>query len=316
MERRASMKQLLSGLPVLVLFLAMLFSPKAVFEGAESGLLLWFQVVFPTLFPFMLVSGLMLSGGGLVVISRIFGRLFSTLFATSPNGSFAVIAGFLCGYPMGAKVSADLVRSGRISRDEGAYLLSFCNNTSPIFIMNFIVWKIFDREELMIPTLLILIGVPAFLSLFFRRFYLKGRKKFPDLSDKKKNNVKLLNFEMLDSCLADSFESIVKVGLYIIFFSILIALPGKLSAGHPLLAGILPALEMTNGILMIHKAAPDLTVSYPLILGLTSFGGFCSAAQTKCMLTAASLPILPYIIQKLTAAAAASLLGIVYMHVF
>ena len=316
MERRASMKQLLSGLPVLVLYLAMLFSPKAVFDGAESGLLLWFQVVFPTLFPFMLVSGLMLSGGGLVVISRIFGRLFSTLFATSPNGSFAVIAGFLCGYPMGAKVSADLVRSGRISRDEGAYLLSFCNNTSPIFIMNFIVWKTFDREELMIPTLLILIGVPAFLSLFFRRFYLKGRKKFPDLSDKKKNNVKLLNFEMLDSCLADSFESIVKVGLYIIFFSILIALPGKLSAGHPLLAGILPALEMTNGILMIHKAAPDLTVSYPLILGLTSFGGFCSAAQTKCMLKAASLPILPYIIQKLTAAAAASLLGIVYMHVF
>ena len=316
MERRASMKQLLSGLPVLVLFLAMLFSPKAVFEGAESGLLLWFQVVFPTLFPFMLVSGLMLSGGGLVVISRIFGRLFSTLFATSPNGSFAVIAGFLCGYPMGAKVSADLVRSGRISRDEGAYLLSFCNNTSPIFIMNFIVWKTFDREELMIPTLLILIGAPAFLSLFFRRFYLKGRKKFPDLSDKKKNNVKLLNFEMLDSCLADSFESIVKVGLYIIFFSILIALPGKLSAGHPLLAGILPALEMTNGILMIHKAAPDLTVSYPLILGLTSFGGFCSAAQTKCMLKAASLPILPYIIQKLTAATAASLLGIVYMHVF
>lgn len=316
MERRAPMKQLLSGLPVLVLFLAMLFSPKAVFEGAESGLLLWFQVVFPTLFPFMLVSGLMLSGGGLVVISRIFGRLFSTLFATSPNGSFAVIAGFLCGYPMGAKVSADLVRSGRISRDEGVYLLSFCNNTSPIFIMNFIVWKTFEREELMIPTLLFLIGVPAFLSLFFRRFYLNGRKKFPDLSEGKRDNAKLLNFEMLDSCLADSFESIVKVGLYIIFFSILIALPGKLSAGHPLLAGILPTLEMTNGILMIHKAAPDLTVSYPLILGLTSFGGFCSAAQTKCMLKAASLPILPYIIQKLTAAAAASLLGIVYMHVF
>ena len=316
MERRASMKQLLSGLPVLVLFLAMLFSPKAVFEGAESGLLLWFQVVFPTLFPFMLVSGLMLSGGGLAVISRIFGRLFSTLFATSPNGSFAVIAGFLCGYPMGAKVSADLVRSGRISRDEGVYLLSFCNNTSPIFIMNFIVWKTFDREELMIPTLLILISVPAFLSLLFRRFYLNGRKKFPDLSEGKRDNAKLLNFEMLDSCLADSFESIVKVGLYIIFFSILIALPGKLSADHPLLAGILPALEMTNGILMIYNAIPDLSVSYPLILGLTSFGGFCSAAQTQCMLKDTSLPLLPYIIQKLTAAAAASLLGIVYMHVF
>ena len=97
------MRQYLSGMPVLVLFLAMLFSPKAVFDGAENGLLLWFQIVFPTLFPFMLVSGLMLSGGGLAVISRISGRLFSALFATSPNGSFAVIAGFLCGYPMGGE---------------------------------------------------------------------------------------------------------------------------------------------------------------------------------------------------------------------
>ena len=176
------MRQYLSGMPVLVLFLAMLFSPKAVFDGAENGLLLWFQIVFPTLFPFMLVSGLMLSGGGLAVISRISGRLFSALFATSPNGSFAVIAGFLCGYPMGAKISADLVRSGKISYDEGAYLLSFCNNTSPIFIMNFIVWKTFDREELLLPTMLILILVPAVLSIFFRRFYLKGRKQFPDMS--------------------------------------------------------------------------------------------------------------------------------------
>ena len=213
------MRQYLSGMPVLVLFLAMLFSPKAVFDGAENGLLLWFQIVFPTLFPFMLVSGLMLSGGGLAVISRISGRLFSALFATSPNGSFAVIAGFLCGYPMGAKISADLVRSGKISYDEGAYLLSFCNNTSPIFIMNFIVWKTFDREELLLPTMLILILVPAVLSIFFRRFYLKGRKQFPDMSADEKGSAKPLDFELLDSSLADSFESIVKVGLYIIFFS-------------------------------------------------------------------------------------------------
>ena len=99
------MKQIISALPIVFLFLAMLFSPKAVFEGAESGLLLWFQIVFPTLFPFMLISGLMLAGGGINIIARLFGRMFSVLFATSKNGAFAVITGFLCGYPMGAKVS-------------------------------------------------------------------------------------------------------------------------------------------------------------------------------------------------------------------
>ena len=41
------------------------------------------------------------------------------------NGSFAIIAGFLCGYPMGAKISTDLTHTKQISPQEGAYLLSF-----------------------------------------------------------------------------------------------------------------------------------------------------------------------------------------------
>ncbi|HIZ80578.1 MAG TPA: transporter [Candidatus Mediterraneibacter pullistercoris] len=310
------MRQIISGLMAVFLFLAMLLSPKAVFDGAESGLLLWFQIVFPTLFPFMLMSALMLAGGGLAVISRLTGRLFSTLFGTSPNGAFAVIAGFLCGYPMGAKVSADLVRSGRISRDEGAYLLSFCNNTSPIFIMNFIVWKTLGKEELMIPSLLILILVPACLSLVFRRSYLKGKRHFSSLAEDDRTSGKPFDFTMLDACLTDSFEAIVKVGLYIIFFSVLIALGRGISGEYPVIAAFMPTLEMTNGILMIHRSVSDITVSYPLILGLTSFGGFCAAAQTQCMLKDTGIPLLPYIMQKLTAAAAASLLGFVYMRIF
>lgn len=310
------MKQIISALPIVFLFLAMLFSPKAVFEGAESGLLLWFQIVFPTLFPFMLISGLMLAGGGINIIARLFGRMFSVLFVTSKNGAFAVITGFLCGYPMGAKVSADLVRAGRITQNEGAYLLSFCNNTSPVFIMNFIVWKTLGREDLMIPTLLILVGVPVFLSLLFRRFYLKGEKHFPDVDQKDTNIRKTVDFTMLDACLTDSFESIVNVGLYIIFFSILISLPGNITADNKILAVILPTLEMTNGILMVNRLLADLSVSYPLILGLTSFGGFCAAAQTQCMIKDTGLPFLPYIIQKLTAAAAASLAGALYMRMF
>ncbi len=309
-------RQVLSGLPAVFLFFSMLLSPQAVFEGAQSGLLLWFQIVFPTLFPFMLVSGMMLSGGGLKAISRVFGRIFSSVFATSSNGAFAVIAGFLCGYPMGAKVSADMVRAGRISRDEGAYLLSFCNNTSPVFIMNFIVWKTLNREELLIPTLTILVFVPISLSFIFRRFYLRGRRRFPDIPEKREKKTERFSFSVLDSCLSDSFEGIVKVGLYIIFFSVMLSLLREISSDNFVVCAILPTLEITNGVLMIVRSVSDLTVSYPLILGLTSFGGICAAAQTQCMLKGTGLPMIPYIIQKLTAAAAASLTGIIFIHIF
>ncbi len=298
-----------------LLFVSMLLSPRAVFSGAEDGLLLWFQIVFPTLFPFMLVSSIMLAGGGLSVISKLFGRVLGKIFATSKNGAFAVLTGFLCGYPMGAKVTADLLNSGKITKDEGRYLLSFCNNTSPAFIMNFIVWKTLDKKELTMPSLVILFGVPVLLSFLFRRFYLGGEKRFHSPGKEQSDKRRGLDFAVLDSCIMDSFEGIVKVGGYIISFSILISL-FEASADSLFLKFFLPSLEVTNGIAMLHTQIADPMLSYPLIMGLTSFGGFCSAAQTDCMLRGTGIPVLPYLAQKLAAALAASSLAYLYLFFF
>jgi len=183
--------------------------------------------------------------------------------------------------------------------------------------MNFIVWKTFDREELMIPTLLILIGVPAFLSLFFRRFYLKGRKKFPDLSDKKKNNVKLLNFEMLDSCLADSFDSIVKVGLYIIFFSVLTKLITVIGIATLFAHGIafllhhigvptdfaLPffsgMFEITLGAQSLSDASTEVLLSQIAIISFTlGFNGFSVQAQVASIMAKTDIRFIPYFISR------------------
>ena len=62
-------QQYSAGIIAVILFAAMIFSPRAVFSGAEEGLLLWFQIVFPTLFPFMLISSLMLEGLALSPVS-------------------------------------------------------------------------------------------------------------------------------------------------------------------------------------------------------------------------------------------------------
>ena len=70
---------------------------------------------------------------------------------------------------------------------------------------------------------------------------------------------------------------------------------------------------MTNGILLLKERIHNLFLCYPAVLALTSFGGLCAAAQTQCMLDGTGLPFLPYIIEKLAAALAASLLAILYL---
>ena len=92
-------------------FLLMLCYPKEVFNGASEGLLLWFQILFPTLFPFLLITDLLMATGGIRMISKVLSVPFGILFRVSGEGSFAVVAGFLCGYPMGAKITADLIRN-------------------------------------------------------------------------------------------------------------------------------------------------------------------------------------------------------------
>lgn len=305
---------------IVFLFLIMLICPKAVFTGASKGLLLWFQIILPTLFPFLLVTNLLLATGSIRYISSAFGGILSHLFKVSKNGSFAVLTGFLCGYPMGAKTAADLTVSNYISREEGQYLLSFCNNTSPVFILNFLVWKTLQDERLMLPTLCILMLSPVIVSFFTRKKYLKHGDSFPEPSGTSACRMSVSRqsflFREIDSSIMDSFETLVKVGGYIMLFSVILTLFQNLPFDLPGFSYFLPFLEVTNGIVMLAASPLPVTLSYPLTLGLTAFGGLCSVAQTQCMVQKAGLPILPYIKEKLAAALTASILGTLYLLLF
>lgn len=309
------MKQKLAGISIVILFVSMLISPRAVFSGALEGLLLWFQIILPTLFPFILITNLLIQTGSALYISNALGGILCRIFKVSKNGSFAVIAGFLCGYPMGSKAAADLICQGYITEQEGRYLLSFCNNASPVFILNFIVWKTLGRKEYLLPSLVILLGTPILMSFVFRRFYLKGQKKFPDLKQERASRERW-NFDLADTCMMDSIETITKVGGYIVLFSVLVSLVQSAPFQTGAVNALLPFLEVTNGISLIGKASLSFTVLYPAIMGITAFGGFCAAAQTQCMLRNTSLGTGPYIAQKLATGMVASLLAAACLYFF
>src|SRR5699024_9753470 len=96
------------------LFIFMLLFPQPVFNCAIKGLLLWFQTVLPSLLPFLIIVNLLLQTNVIRHISRFLYPIFGPALGIGRNGCFAVLAGFLCGYPMGAKVTADLVELGKI----------------------------------------------------------------------------------------------------------------------------------------------------------------------------------------------------------
>lgn len=330
----------------IICFFAMLCFPAAVLSGARDGLLLWFNVVLPTLFPFILICNLCIRTNALSFLLHITRPLLCRIFKVSSCGSFAVLSGFLCGYPMGGKVAADLYRRGCISQEECAYLLSFCNNVSPMFIISILVAQNLKMPSMTLPTLLLLLGSPMLLSFLFRhvrfahtlhsdsdplRHTLSSSKVSSDSSHQPLSSSKISSASLrhtsssvavsdtdpLDASISDALEAIAKVGAYIIAFSVLTKLlallPFPTSALKLLL---LSSLEVTQGVSLICASPLAWNTKYILCLFFTSFGGFCAAAQTHSMLQGTDVSLSSYLIKKLVTALVTSLLGCIYLFLF
>ena len=159
-----------SILAALAFFFVLLF-PQESFSAASSGLLLWYETLVPTLLPVMILSHLLLSSGLALRLSRRICRPLTALLSISPGGVYALLAGFLCGCPMGAKVLSELRKNGQISQAEASYLAAFVNNVSPAFLTNFLVINHMQSTSLVMPTLVILLGAPLLYGLFSNHRY-------------------------------------------------------------------------------------------------------------------------------------------------
>lgn len=312
------MKHLFINILIIIFFFIMLIFPEIVFDGASSGLLLWFNIVLPTLLPFLIISGILINTSAIHILVKCTSPVFCRLFRVSDYGSFAVLCGFLCGYPMGGKITSDLLQSERITLTEAKYLLSFCNNTSPMFIISFVMHQNLQASHLILPALGILFISPVLCSFLFRHFYplsyrprsISSRKTSIDGKDFSKSN-------LIDECIMKSFEATTKIGGYIILFSICIHLISALPFTHTVLDLILlPFLEITNGVLTLSQSLISFQDKFIIVLALVSFGGWCSIAQTKCMISDAGIPLLPYIIEKLITAAVTSLLATFFFQLY
>lgn len=303
---------------LILCFFVMLLFPSEVFEGAKSGLLLWFLTVLPTLFPFLLISRLLLDSCACSLLNKLLAPVISRLFGISAQGSFAFIVGFLCGYPMGAKITADLFHARQISKAEASYLLSFCNNTSPAFLIHYIVLGYFQNPRLIFPSVLILYGTPILLTFFFRIKKHFASSNTTDITSP--FTISKIPSCSLDFCLMDSSEAIVKIGGYIILFSVILNLLQKLPISHPFYQlFLLPSLELTNGCVLNKTiTAQTIPLSFPiyysLCMGHTAFGGWCALFQTGSMINGSGLSLNSYARKKLVTALVTSLFAYLYIR--
>jgi len=117
------------------LMLLMLVYPAEVFRASLRGVSIWWDVLFPALFPFFVISELMLGVGIVHFFGTLLDPLMRPVFRIPGIGGFVVAMGFAAGYPVGAKLTAQLWEQKLINREEGERLVSFTTSSDPIFLI-------------------------------------------------------------------------------------------------------------------------------------------------------------------------------------
>ena len=160
------MPMLLLTLFFLLLCICILTHAQISLAYAALGLELWFQKMIPTLLPFMIISGIMIRMKLTEKVAMIAYPVIGPLYKIHKNVCYAMLMGFLGGFPMGARVVDDLYLRQMITKREAEFLLAFCNNIGPVYFCSFALPLL--KRELVLPYLFGMYGIPLLYGLVLR----------------------------------------------------------------------------------------------------------------------------------------------------
>lgn len=292
------MKKKLIFLSLVIFTGYILIFPKDAVAAASGGLVLWYEQVLPTLLPFAIVSNVLISSGYLSYLIKPFSPLIRWFLPVSDNGAFVILSGFLFGFPMGSKNCAELLKSGQLEKKEADILFIITNNISPVFISSFIL-----NQQLMMPSrtavsFLILYLPPLLLGKLLLH---KNRKS---ASSKVQNSIPAsakrpaprsqMNFKIIDAGIMNGFETLTRLGGYIMLFSMIASILQKLPLSANLKLIMTGITEITNGIYLIPRTITHADNRYILAMAFTAFGGLSGIAQTSSMIKDTKLSLRNY----------------------
>ncbi len=255
------------GTGVLLAAVALILWPAQTSQAVREGLELCGNVIIPALFPFFLLSSLVVE----LSLSRYLGRILAPvmvpLFRVNGTCATALALGAVGGYPVGARTAIQLYKDGQCSKTEAERLLAFCNNCGPAFILGVVGSGVFGdrRAGLLLYAAHLLASV---LVGFLFRFYKPNER--PNRACTDPAQFQTVRFSAaFTHAVAGSLQSCLNISAFILCFSVilkLLALSGLLDLGASLLSTLLApfgldriwAQRLITGLLELSSGVSSL----------------------------------------------------------
>ncbi len=289
-EGENSKKALLSSALILAFafFVSAFLSPK-INEFTKSGLSLCFSVVIGSVFPFMLLTDLLVATAGFHN-SKLIKIAFEKLFSINGAAISAFLCGIVCGFPIGVKVAADLYEAGTITKEECERLICFSNNTGPAFVISGIGVALLGsyRSGIIIYCSMVLSAVLIGILLGI------GKSASHEASTQKKKDFSFVN------SLKSATLSTLNISGFVVLFSIIFGLLSLFLKNRVIISLLSCFIEVSNAAkaLALFSGFGN-TVTASLISFAVSFSGLSVHLQAKSFLTTTDISMRKYYLMKL-----------------
>lgn len=262
-----------------ILFLLIFFSGD-LSDGLRQGIQTSLNLVIPSLFLFLIAANFLMHSPFDSWAARPFYWL-ARLFAIEKQDVLIVVLSLLGGYPVGAKLLGDAVRSNRMPPEKASRMLCYCVNCGPAFLISGVGVAIFHSLQ---------IGLYLYLSQLLAAFCIgclnapgQQRRAFPSPMPQPKGEPLRLADTLVGS-VTDAIRSMGMICGFVVAFSAFLPFVSLLANEvNPMFACLLQGvMEVTTGCAQL--ADPDIPNRVLLAAGFTSFGGICVLLQLSAML--------------------------------
>ena len=290
----------------------LLIKKSIVYSSIMYALNMWVNNLIPALFPFFIISDILINYNITNYIPKIIKNICKYIFNITDNMLTIFILSMISGFPSNARNTRTLYDKGEISLEEANHILIFSHFANPIFILTTVSVFFLHNEKLGIVLLIIHYLSNFILGICFRNKF-KYVSKHKELIFVEKKNFSSVFINSVNKAI-DTILIICGILVIFLLLSTIIVDMLKLNDYNTMIVkGI---FEITIGIQELSKLC--LSTSSKLIITsmILAFGGISVHMQVISQIVNTEIKYIYFFIGRMYQMIIAGILAYIFSIIF
>ena len=301
---------------LLFIMYEILTSSSSIMDTVGFSFGVWKNNIFPSLFPFFVLSEFLINYGFIELVSELFKPIMNKCFKVKGVGAFVFIMSLVSGFPSNSKYVRELYMNGLINEYEGTKLLTFTHFSNPLFILGTISILFLNNKEVGLLILICHYLGNIIIGFLFRNYYVSDKedskisfkRAILNMHKKRISNNKSFG-EVMCGALMNGINTLLLIfGVVTLFLVITTIIDNNINLSsyyQSILNGI---VEMTQGLKYVSLLDIPLKIKGTLSVMFISFGGISVHIQLISILSDTKIKYFPFFVARVIHACVSSLI--------